>query len=57
MYTLYDKVVVLKEYTKKYERRKTGSMRVIKILKSIIMDYEIAILNMEIKEGKKYGKK
>jgi hypothetical protein len=57
MFTLYDKLEVIKYYTKLYERRKTGSKRVQRILEAIVMDYEMTILNMEITEAKKYGKK
>jgi len=57
MFTLYDKLEVIKAYTKKYAERKIIDKRTLRILQSIVMDYEMTILNMEITEVKKHGKK
>lgn len=57
MFTLYDKLEVIKAYTKKYAERKIIDKRTLRILQSIVMDYEMTILNIEITEAKLYGKK
>lgn len=57
MFTLYDKINVLKEILKEKEKRKLTPTYHLKVLQQIIVDYDSAILNMEIWEAKKHGRK
>lgn len=57
MFTLYDKINVLKEILKEKEKRKLTPTHHLKILEQIIADYDSAILNMEIREAKTHGRK